>query len=62
MYSQLLSSGSTSSPPPLLALILNLYRPQSANLLDCDWLATSGSDCQLVHILTLHSSCLNDCD
>jgi hypothetical protein len=51
-------------PPPffLLGLVLSLYRPQSANLVDCDWLAASGSDCHLVQILTLHSSCLNDCD
>jgi hypothetical protein len=46
----------------LLVLNFNLYRPQSANSVDCDWSVASGSDCHLVQILTLHSSYSNGCD
>jgi hypothetical protein len=45
-----------------LLLIFGLYSLQPANLVNCDWLVASGSDCHLVQILTLHSNRLNGCD
>jgi hypothetical protein len=47
---------------PSLHWFFDLYRFQSIDSLNFDWLAASGSDCQLVQILGLHLTSMNGCD